>query len=114
MTDVRALASDCPVRRARVLACLERTSSAISARVCSGCTGFPFLRRGSCFDCNTLYKKQPHSSDQDPPGTPATKRPIAPYYASAQGANPQRSWAFGPGQRVLSENNPMEETLCAL
>src|SRR3954454_7399051 len=35
MTAARATARDCPVRRTWALVCLERTSSAISTRVCS-------------------------------------------------------------------------------
>src|SRR5215207_10110779 len=45
MTAACAEARVCPVRWAWALACLERTSSAISAMVCSGRIGFPLLRR---------------------------------------------------------------------
>src|SRR5215218_864481 len=64
MTASRASARDCPVRWAWALACLERTSSAISAMVCSGRIGFPLLPFPSqvcAFDCNIFYKDSQHS-----------------------------------------------------
>jgi hypothetical protein len=56
MTATRAAARDCPVRWARALACLQRTSSAISATVCSDCITFPFLHRDVPLYCNTSNK----------------------------------------------------------
>jgi hypothetical protein len=71
------------------------------------------LDRGHAELLRTPFPRTPEMplrAGPDGLGPPARRDPIARYYAPAQEANPGRSWAFGVGQRLSLENNPMNES----